>query len=307
MNPEPIIKQDAGENAFQTGVVSGDVFIINVSANSPIQKSQTKWIEDTDSPSLHVAVLAMRRTEAKELLSGNLAFQTQEEQKRFQQIKNSLSDEDILARYSEQRFKWKPFFAQKSIAAMIEEIVNHFNSSDYQTKLRTLPCFQPVCCKKIKFYPIGSCYLYENFFNKNSNTYKDVVEKYGGYILVIDSLSLFFPDLLRFITEKLDFSFVKAMIVVSPVSRETLRINEMIERQIKDRIERLYDRLYEFLDPSIGYIVSDEGALRRRFHLCLPRVLLIEQERNKFGYKQYFQESGIQENGVKQRIIGGSI
>lgn len=227
---------------------------------------------DVDAIGLPFVAVAMTRKEADDLASEAI-FDNPEvapiERERFGALREALEEHgisDLPSCYGESRNEWQPLTAdQTTIRNIIESVVNRLND-DRQQKER-LPIIRPQ-------------YFSTEFLSPDDEwrgrTWDQLEEL--GCVLVVDAISMFHPLLRQtFLRSQFLGSSVGAggrisLVVVSPLSSNILKVNQLLEQELCSHMQRAFDRFAIHLDQFCEFGVGDPRHLRRWLFSILPET-----------------------------------
>jgi len=220
-------------------------------------------------------VMAMTHGEATALDEGNVfngsqVAVTSDEYTQFQQFRDVLREHgilDLLSHYGEFRDSYKPYpCPQTAIRDIIVNMVEHINR--YRHETAGLPLIRPQ-------------FLSEDFFGEARSKRLRMWEqlRLSGFVLVVDSVSLFHPMLRQMLVKSETSSSERvAMLVLSPVSSRNLPVNQLIEQMVDSQMELVYSRFDERLDKRCEIGCGDLRAIQRWLCATLPEVVTIVQD-----------------------------
>lgn len=153
--------------------------------------------------------------------------------------------------YGEYPEDWKPHrYSQSSIKQIIWDILNCYN-------------LEQGCSQQTAILPD---FISAEFFSDNKQLYKKARKrlKQSGGVLVIDAVSLLHPKLFHRIAGCGLISEPKmAVIILSPVSQNTLESNMLIENIICSGMNQAFHRFKDDCDPLFSIGVSDLRIFKR--------------------------------------------
>jgi len=256
----------------------------------------TKELSQSEAIEIHFVIMAMTQDEAQSLIpqkQSNEEEQSNEDQSStlentpFHTLLDTLRNHgvpDILPLYGPRRKDWRPYTAaQISIEVIIQDLINFINLNQPNH-----PPLQPV-------------FSSTNFFIEDFNTRmrSHTALEQSGCVLIVDAVSLFHPDLKkRLVGSQLLSDENVAVIVLSPIDSHDNKVYEMIEKRVKDEIERAFHRFDELLERSCEISDGNMRALKRWLHATLK-----EKAKEK-SYKRPHPEAVnfVQATGRSNRI-----
>ncbi len=188
--------------------------------------------------------------------------------------------------YGEYPEDWKPRrYSQSSIKKTNCAILNCYCEQGYSQQTAILPDF-----------------ISEDFFSDNEQQpYKKAImrlERSGG-VMVIDAVSLLHPKLFRQLLNSGLISERKlAVIIVYPVSQNTLESNKLIENIICSQLYPAFHRFKVNCDPSFSIGVSDLRVFKRwlfaSLHMATERKAKMNSDnQGKFQGEVPFETTNI--------------
>lgn len=241
-------------------------------------------------------VMAMTNQEAEKLYKNKLECEDPDDFACYDGIKKALSDEDenlsFLSRYRQTRDEWHPF---SDNGLSVKEIINHvfyfFNKIKLENRFNQSP-YHHLYIKDAPFQPyIFPIFVSQDFFlnkRKNRETSKLIKENFGRTTIIIDSLSLFDNRLLNLLSNS--HEAVKTVIILSYQSKISQKLNESIKRKMNLKLGEAHDKLYEYLDPTCGFITNDREAFKRWLYLLLPGIIKEHKFRVSENYAEFMQK-----------------
>jgi hypothetical protein len=229
-----------------------------------------KEVGRTETIDIPFVVVAMNREEAKALDEGRVfdnPVVPPIERQRFQQFRESLEEDGIadwVSHYSDRRENWTPrvypYGEQKTVEETIRDIVFRINSE--RRRRPNLPLINAV--------PRS-----EDFFSDGGETRTKTWERIrvSGGVLILDAISLFHPDLHQILLQSaISSSGRVAILVLSPVSFDRIRVNRLIEKRIDSQIQLAFSRFDRHLDVLCELGAGDLRFFRRWLFGILPQV-----------------------------------
>lgn len=205
--------------------------------------------------SVRVAVIAMTKEEANFVAS----------EQHLEQLRATLQEHhitDITSYYKASRNAWRPLAAkQASIQKIIYDLVKKLNEVREEAGLPTI---------RIQ-------YVSDGFLSKDieeRRRAREILEELGG-ILIVDAISMYHDTLRRIFLSHQIISKNNpiAMIVVSPLEPNVLKVNELLENQIyASHLEKGFDLFANHLDPFYEFGVGGTCNLRRWLSSTLPSI-----------------------------------
>ena len=207
---------------------------------------------------------AMVQREAEALLNGKVFDDpavAAEDREQFQEFTQALTQHDIqdwLTHYADSRDAWHPIFhAGASIKETVTDIVWRVNEASRNASgvLQIRPYF-----------------ISEDFFSLDRGTRLRTWQSIdSGCIIVADSISLFHPGLRRMLLESgISAQTETALLILSPLNFDQLPINQLIEKQI---MERVVGRVNNDLNGLSEFGSGDLRVTRRWLSATLPAVV----------------------------------
>lgn len=219
------------------------------------------YIKTAGSKAVHFVTVAMTRSEAEALASGQLfgeAAVGAGAAEAFQKFKSLLLDcgiDDLASYYGAERDEWRPPFHQNhTLQETIIDIVERVN----QDAPLDMPQIQPH-------------FISTEFFSPDRETRQHTWQATDtSCIIVIDSISLFHPWVYEILQQsEMSSRDEVALLALSPVNFSQLPINQLIEKRIMDRA---LDRFQELKGLS-EFGAGDLRVLRRWLFETLPDVV----------------------------------
>ncbi len=223
-------------------------------------------VEPTENRVIDVSFItaAMVQSEAETLLNGEVFDDPAvavEERAQFQEFSQALARygiQDWLMHYGDSRDAWRPIFhAGASIKETVTDIVQRMNEDSNNTS--GVPQIQPH-------------FISEDFFSPDQETRLRTWQSIdSGCIIVADSISLFHPWLRKMLLESgVSAQTEVALLILSPLNFDQLPINQLIEKQI---MERVVSRVNNDLNGLSEFGSGDLRVTRRWLSATLPEVV----------------------------------
>jgi TIR domain-containing protein len=226
-------------------------------------------------------VVAMKREEAVALERGDWADQmsprTREQMDRLKQILASHNVPQTTDFYGERREDWTPPIAKEPIRKLIEGALR----------------------KAEHRYVVQAQYFADDLFSPNDEWQLDAHQYLdaAGCILVVDSFSMFHPDLWsKVMASGIASSERTSVVVLSPLS-QTSRIYDFMEKYVTEQVPKAKLRFEHLLDPFCELHVGHVRSFQRWLNAVLPRtVQFVQQQRPTEANRK----------AVEQEIPGGN-
>ncbi|MCP5094108.1 MAG: hypothetical protein GY943_01000 [Chloroflexi bacterium] len=209
-------------------------------------------IDESQTINLPYIILAMTRNEADDLIGSGDKEAVQNLQKT---LGNNIS---FSAWYGEKRSDWVPYAPEqdRNINEIIEDVTSLiYEAGEYEgTGGVNLVDFSP------------------SFFHEDVDTRMqawDLLTKLKNCIVIIDSISLFHPDLISYL-QKSHISSEAAMIFLSPIHSHFVDINRLIEAELKSELWLALKR-FEDLEMNYEIGVNDLRNLKKWLKTILPK------------------------------------
>ena len=124
--------------------------------------------------------------------------------------------------------------------------------------------------------------------------------------MIVDSISLFHPGPRQILVQSAVTTRESvAVIVLSPVSAETLRANELIESRIGLHMQRAFARYHSDLDRMCEICVGDLRTLQRRlFAIVSDTAVAVQTARPNSGTLAALHQQVGPRRGLDKLIFG---
>jgi hypothetical protein len=213
-----------------------------------------------------VAVITMTQKEAEELASREIFSSpraTEEQRKRFDKLADTLKEQglgDFVDRYADLHEDWRPF---ENDSRTVRDIIEGFTEWINKMKLaKSEPVIRPQ-------YYSSDFWSLDIEIRGRTWQYLD----HFGCVLVLDGISMFHPDIQStFLKSQLGASNRVALVGLSPLNPRTVRICQLLEEEMSERLQRAFERYAKLLDPQCAFEVGDERALMRWLYFSLPQM-----------------------------------
>lgn len=215
---------------------------------------------------------------------------------KFRNLKKSLNQydiKDLSPYYGDFTEDWKPIAANNvSIRDIIKESINLYNEQESERSGNLL---------------LHPQFFSSDFFNDDvkwrNNTWRELNRI--GSVIIIDSISLFHPDIREhFIQSGLGTSRSSSILVVSPYSHSSHPVNYFLEQEIRLRIQATFNR-YDELDLRCECGAAETRTLKRWLMNILPKASIIVQSGspNPDILKQVRKSVGKNKGGIDNVIF----
>jgi hypothetical protein len=239
---------------------------LRTQVNQELQKRSESGV--TDIP---FVIVAMTRDQANALMTATaLDCSDVDERTRCEKFKEALKEHGIeIANlpdsYGEAREEWKPPISQGStIYEIVWDTVERINAEGLAVDSpRVRPSFWSA-----------------KFFDEETSvaTWNDL--RQSGCVIIVDAVSMFHPQLCQdFLASGIDLSEHVAMLVLSPVNSCEISVNELIEREICERMKRVLSHFRTRFNKRYEFSTGNLLTLQRWLSSILPGVTETVQRR----------------------------
>jgi hypothetical protein len=221
---------------------------------------------DNNPIDMPFVIVAMTREEALSLTTRAL-FQSrkiaEEDKDLFEAVHDALQEQGIDALdsyYGVDRESWRPY-QQRTIREIVEEIETRIGSEREEGQLASIaPRFRSA-----------------DFFASDQNVRRETwtALKRSGCIVIIDAISLFHPLICAMLEGSHLISNENnrvAMLVLSPISAQRIRVNQIIAQQIDLKLELLSHEFDKKFNKLYEVAFGDDRTLRRWIFTTLPQL-----------------------------------
>lgn len=263
-------------------------------ANNPAMYDQYQPY-DRQGVEIPLVIAAMTHQEAQGLFSGT-AFDdsvSKSERNRFQQFREAIQKQsplDFPLCYGDTRESWVPPSQNKTISETISDTINHINQAYFETAGTAL---------------IRPKFISEAFFSANEQERAEAwrLGETGG-LIIIDPISLFHPWLHRTLLQSQVSSIeYVAILILSPISFKEIPVNQLLEREISKRIERVSTRFNRGLDKLSEFGPADLRTLQRWLVVTLPEIANNIQKPKPYPANQKLVREKMEQMGKISRGI----
>lgn len=248
-------------------------------------------------------IFAMTREEVNQLIEETI-FKDAEiapiELSNYQNFKKTLQEHKIelasfLSHYGEHREEWQPYNCPNtSIQEIIVKTLDSVNEH-VQSETSTYPLIKPE-------------FVSANCLNEDRDTRQEIWRKldWHGGVLVIDSVSLFHPFLLKKLSSSGMCTSEKiTMLVLSPISACSFPVNQSIEGLISSKMERAFARFNNSWDRLCEVGLGDLRAIQRWLFATIPETARIFQQEKPYpGNRKIWRKHSGQPRGQDQLLYG---
>lgn len=252
----------------------GDAAATALVAKTAIAARCPTW--DRPTVGLPYIVLAMRRTEAADLVEGR---DPASQDARFQQLLPGLErDPALLDRYGAEPRAWRPFGPGKTAEEIAGEIAMRVNDGGPRLGHRYV---------KLQYYAL------EPWLQRDAallDIYRTLLAT--GCVAVVDQVSLFHAGVCDAIASFLGRASAQvAVVAMSPPEGLTRDEVRLIEQQARERLRGIFERFDAELDPTCEFGVAEERRLRRWLSASVPTAVNnLADPRPDEGRKRRFRE-----------------
>jgi len=258
-------------------------------------------LNKAETIAIPVVIGAMTREEATALFS-EAVFDDPSvapiERERFQTFSRSLSEHgvaDLAFSYGDHRETWKPHTnSEQHIDSVVYEIARRIN--EIRRGLPGLPLIVPQ-------------FLSSEFLGDNATKRHQIWNEVGrsGAVVIIDAVSLFHPALRQKLSQStISSNLHAAILVVSPISVVTTRVNQLIENLIGSQMEMAFSRFDSHLDRLCEIGVGDLRTLQRWLYAILPEeVDIVQKQRPNPSNQRIIRERMAREPRGMDSVIFG--
>jgi uncharacterized protein DUF4062 len=221
----------------------------------------------TGTVGLPFVVVAMTESEARQLAQAPELLERDlgtESYRRFLALAESLKSYGTAPwteRYGPRREDWRPFLGSSRTAGeVIGEVVDRLNDLAAPLQARAI---------KVQHYP------FDPLVEKDA-LLRGVYDEIGrtGCVVLVDELSMFHPQVrASLLASPLADSALATLVTISPFDPYGMPVNEMLETELRRRLDVAFARYMDKFDPLCEFGVGSEQRLKRWFHGSLPEAL----------------------------------
>ena len=246
-----------------------------------------------------IVIIAMNKEEACKLKDGKLI--DNEKEPLFRQFTDALQEYKITnweSLYDESREKWRPLICEgETIDTIIIKILDKINQDRHEST--DSPAIEWTI-------------LSNEFFNSEKQRKREIyseLSKFGG-ILIIDSISLFHPEIRESLISSQLFSDSLLneklyVLIISPIDHRIVSPNYIIESLIDSKMPpTIIDKDFVRLD---NLCISDSRILQRKLSVALPEAEKNVKQQQIIKNRNNLQEHfGRKPSRIDQPIFRGN-